>query len=177
MRTVVSAACVCVVVFALGCSNVPCPELEANKELVNRFGELLNATDWEGLEEIVAEDFVRHSDATPGPPITSREAFIELQESYLVSMPDQKVTMEKMIAEGDYVAVLATYSGTQTGPMGELPPTGTFAEAHFLSLFRIENGMIAELWVEWDNLTILEQLGLFPPPSPDGLAQDDKKAG
>lgn len=166
MRAVVSALCVCVVVFALGCSNMPCPELEANKELVNRFGELLNAADWDGLADVVAEDFVRHSDATQGPPVTSRDAFIELQESYLASMPDQKVTMEKMVAEGDYVAVLATYSGTMTGPMGEFSPTGSFAEVHFLSLFRIENGMIAELWVEWDNLAILDQLGLFPPPAP-----------
>jgi steroid delta-isomerase-like uncharacterized protein len=164
MRAVISGLCVGAVVFALGCSEMPCPELEANKEVVNRFGQLLNAADWDGLTEIVADDFVRHSDATPGPAITSRDAFIKLQESYLVSMPDQHVAMERMVAEGDYVAVLATYSGTQTGPMGDFPPTGKSIAVHFISLFRIEDGMIAELWVEWDNLAILEQLGLFPPP-------------
>ena len=78
MRIVITAVRVCVVAFSFGCSNMPCPELEANKELVTRFGGLLNAADWDGLSEIVAEVFVRHSDATPGPPITSREAFIEL---------------------------------------------------------------------------------------------------
>lgn len=164
MRATLSMLCLVPLAIALGCSNAPCPELEANKELVNRFGELLNAADWEGLSEVVAEDFVRHSDATPGPPITSREAFIELQKSFLASMPDQRVTMLQMVAEGDSVAVLATYSGTQTGAMGELPPTGEYAEVHFLALFRIGDGMIAELWVEWDNLAILQQLGLFSPP-------------
>ena len=165
MRAALSVLCIVSLAIVLGCSNAPRPEIEANKQLVNRFGELSNAADWEGLSEVVAEDFVRHSDATPGPPITSREAFIELQKSFLASMPDQKVTMEKMVAEGDSVAVLATYSGTQSGAMGELPPTGEYAEVQFLALFRIEDGMIAELWVEWDNLAILQQLGLFPPPT------------
>lgn len=26
---------------------------------------------------------------------------------------------------------------------------------------------LAELWVEWDNLAMLTQLGLFPPPVSD----------
>ena len=82
------------------------------------------------------------------------------------SMPDQRITLKKMIAEGEYVAALATYSGTQTGPMGDFPITGNFAEVHYLSMFRIEDGKVAELWVEWDNLAIFTQLGLFPPPAP-----------
>ncbi|NIT61864.1 MAG: ester cyclase, partial [Aliifodinibius sp.] len=27
-----------------------------------------------------------------------------------------------------------------------------------------EEGKIAELWVEWDNLAMLQQLGHYPPP-------------
>ena len=166
MRATLSVLCIVSMAVALGCSNAPSPEIEANKQLVKRFGELSNAADWEGLSDVVAEDFVRHSDATPGPPITSREAFIDLQKSFLASMPDQRVTMQQMVAEGDYVAVLATYSGTQTGAMGEFPPTGEYAELQFLALFRIKDGLITELWVEWDNLAMLQQLGLFRPPPP-----------
>ena len=153
---------------AFGCTYSPTAQLEANKNLVNRFGEVTNAADWDALAEIVAEDFVRHSQATAGPQVTSREAFIQLQQSFLASMPDQRVTLHKMIAEGDEVAVLATYSGTQTGPMGEFPATGKTAESMFLAIFRIEDGRIAELWVEWDNLAMLAQLGHFPPPPPPG---------
>jgi steroid delta-isomerase-like uncharacterized protein len=167
MRRFLCALAVVLAVAALGCWNRPCPELEANKALVERVGELINAADWDGLAEIMTEDFVRHSDATAGPPITSRDAFIELQKSFLASMPDQRVAHKKMIAEGEYVAALATYSGTQTGPMGDFPITGKFAEVHYLSLFRIEDGKVAELWVEWDNLAIFTQLGLFPPPAPE----------
>jgi len=78
-------------------------------------------------------------------------------------MPDQKVVNEMLIAEGDKVAAYATYSGTQTGPMGGFPATGKSVNFKFLGFFRIEEGRIAEIWVEWDNLNMLTQLGLFPP--------------
>jgi predicted ester cyclase len=96
--------------------------------------------------------------------VNSREEFVQLQESFLVSFPDQRVTTEKLIAEGDQVAGLATYTGTHTGPMGEFPATGRSVEFTFLAIFRIDADRIAELWVEWDNVAMLTQLGLFPPP-------------
>lgn len=153
--------------MAAGCAPSPTAQLEANKELVRQFTEATNAADWEALAEVVAEDFTRHSAATAGPPVTSREEFVRLQESFLVSFPDQRVTLEQLVAEGDWVAARATYRGTQTGPVGEFPATGKAVESPFLALFRNESGKIAELWVEWDNVAMLTQLGLFPPPSPD----------
>jgi steroid delta-isomerase-like uncharacterized protein len=133
---------------------------------VQRFTEAVNSANWDALDDIVTEDFTRHSEATAGPQVTSREEFVQLQESFLVSVPDQRVTIKKLIAEGDEVAGLATYSGTHTGPMGEFPATGKTFESTFLAIFRIEAGRIAELWVEWDNVAMLTQLGLFPPPPP-----------
>jgi steroid delta-isomerase-like uncharacterized protein len=141
--------------------------LEANKELVRQFTEATNAADWEALSAVVSEDFMRHSAATAGPDVTSREAFIRLQESFLISLPDQRVSIQRLVAEGDLVAGLATYSGTHTGPMGDIAPTGLTVEIPFLAMFRIESGQIAELWVEWDNVAMLSQLGLFPPPAPE----------
>ncbi len=157
------------VLLTAACAQPTPKRLEANKDLVRRFAEATNAANWDALGGVVAETFTRHSAATPGPPVRSRGDFIRLQESFLVSFPDQRVTIERLVAEGDYVAALATYSGTQTGPMDQFPATDKRVEAPFLSLFRIEDGLIAELWVEWDNLAMLSQLGLFPPPAaPDG---------
>ena len=100
--------------------------------------------------------------------MTSREQFIQLQESFLVGFPDQRVIMHDMVAEGDRVAIRATYAATHSGPMGDTPATGKRVESPFLAMFRIESGRIAELWVEWDNAAMLTQLGLSPqspPPS------------
>ena len=57
--------------------------------------------------------------------------------------------------------------------MGPFPPTGKRVEGPFLSFLRIEDGKIAEMWVEWDNLSMLTQLGHLPPPGPtsDAVAE------
>jgi len=134
--------------FLVACGPSTSKQLEANKNLIHRFTVSTNAADWDAFDELLTD---------------SREEFKKLQESFLVSMPDQKITIEMIIAEGDKVAAYATYSGTLTGPMGEFQPTGKSVESKFISIFRIEENRIAELWVEWDNLAMLTQLGLFPP--------------
>ncbi len=151
--------------LATGCGPQVDARLEANKDLVRQFAETINAADWAAMGELLTEDFARHSQATAGPPVRSREEMIELQKAFLATAPDQRVTVHMLLAEDDKVAALATYSGTQTGPMGDFPATGRSMETQFLSIFRIEEGKIAELWVEWDNLAMLAQLGLFPPPT------------
>lgn len=70
-----------------------------------------------------------------------------------------------IIAEGDKLAVYMTYTGTQKGPFGPFPATGKRVTPPFLGILRFEAGKIAEMWVEWDNLDMLKQLGLFSPPS------------
>ena len=150
----------------VGCSSTDSTNLEANKELVRRFTAASNAADWDALVGIVADDFNRHSAASPGPPVTSRDEFVQLQESFLVSFPDQRVTVQRLVAQDDFVAALATYSGTHTGPMGQIPATGKAVSVPFLAMFRIEAGEIVELWAEWDNMIMLTQLGLAPVPAP-----------
>lgn len=157
----------------IGCTTVPSTDLDANKNLVRRFTEATNLADWDALAEVVTEDFVRHSAATAGPPVTSREEFVLLQKGFLGSFPDQHVELEQLVAEGDRVAALATYSGTQAGPMGDFSATGKAVRAPFLAIFRIESGQIAELWVEWDNIAMLTQLGLFPPSPPSSESTEE----
>lgn len=151
------------VVVLLGCDN-PSKKLEANKNLIHRFIEAVNAADWDALDELLTQDFKRHCQATPDVQVNSSEEFIQLQKSFLKSMPDQKIRAEMIIAESDKVAVYATYTGTLTGPMGEFPATGKSMASKFITIFRIEANQIAEIWVEWDNLSMFTQLGLFPPP-------------
>lgn len=159
------ATAVLVALAAASCAPSETAQLEANKDLVRQFAAAINAADWDTLDSLVTEDFRRHSQATPDVQVNSRADFRKLQESFFASMPDQHITVDILVAEGDKVAAYATYAGTLTGPMGDFPPTGKSAESKFISIFRIEGGRIAELWVEWDNLAMLAQLGLFPPPS------------
>lgn len=63
----------------------------------------------------------------------------------------------------EYVALRAIYSGTQTGEVGPFPPGGKRVELPFIGMLRFAEGKVSEMWVEWDNIVMLTQLGQFPP--------------
>ena len=56
----------------------------------------------------------------------------------------------------------------QDGPMGPFPATGNPVSLEYAGFLRIEDGMIAEMWVVWDNLGMLVGLGHLEPPGPQG---------
>lgn len=147
-----------------GCKSSRMSQAEANKTVIRQFEEVLNSGNFDLLDELMKPDFVRHSQATGDVQIRSREDYKRFNEQWLMTFPDLHTKTHFVVAEGDMVAAYATTTGTQTGALGSLPATGKKMQSNFLSIFRLEEGMIAELWVEWDNLVILTQLGHFPPP-------------
>lgn len=161
----------CLILLAACCPDSG-EQLVTNKSLVREFVAIGNARQFDRLSEVIADDFTRHSQATPGLVVTSRNAFRAFMEQDVLAFPDSQVTLHQVVAEGDRVAVWATYSGTQLGQMGPFPPTGKRMAIDFGAVFRIENGLIAELWVTWDNMAALGQLGLLPEPPAD-TAQPD----
>lgn len=136
---------------------------DANKALVRAFADAGNRNDLQAFDALLAQDFVRHCEATPEVNVRSREDFKQFYRDTAATFPDQRVEFQTLVAEGDRVAFWATFSGTQQGPMGPFPPTGKRMACDCAGMFRIEDGRIAELWVTWDNLAALAQLGLFPP--------------
>lgn len=139
-------------------------KLEANKNVIRQFEEAINNQEFDLLDDLMASDIVRHCQATPDVQVRSLEEFKALQEGFLLSIPDQRIATEIIFGEGDYVATYSTYTGTQEGPMGNFPASGKKVELTFPTIFRLVDGKITEIWVEWDNISFLSQLGHFPPP-------------
>ncbi|MEJ2582931.1 MAG: ester cyclase [Acidobacteriota bacterium] len=89
-------------------------------------------------------------------------------EEFIVAVPEYEDTLGPMMASGDMVAYVSTMKGVQTGPMGDLPPTGREFTLVNIIIQRLEDGKVAETWVSWDNVAFLSQLGHFPPPASGG---------
>jgi predicted ester cyclase len=83
---------------------------------------------------------------------------------YLAGLPDLRVTIEELVAEGDKVAVRRSYAGTHRGELLGIPATGKQVRLGGISIFRLAGGRIAEQWEQLDRLALLQQLGVVPTP-------------
>ena len=135
---------------------------EQNKAIIRRFFDAWNSRQPDVFDGLMASDVVRHCEATPVVEVRSLDQVKEFLRQDSGIFPDSVQTIRLLIAEGNLVAVWATYEGTQQGPMGPFPPSGRKVQFDFGAIFRIEGGKITEWWVTWDNMTILRTLGHLP---------------
>ncbi|MDQ3638982.1 MAG: ester cyclase [Actinomycetota bacterium] len=131
---------------------------EENKALARRSWEILENLD--AIEEIYAPDVVWHE---PDQEVRGIEEARQFVTTYKTALPDLNVTVEDVIAEGDKAVTRWTVRGTHQGEVEEFgPPTGKQVEIKGVTMHRIEGGKIVEEWEGYDNLSILQQLGLAP---------------
>jgi predicted ester cyclase len=147
----------------LSCTNSSTNTAQENKAIVKKSFEVVAKGDYDAMNTYIADNYVRHCQATPDLVIESLDAFKAFIKTDREAVPDQKLIVKMLVAEGDLVAFWCTYTGTQTGQMGPFAPTGKTANLDFSGVHRLENGKVVETWVTWDNITILSQLGHFPP--------------
>jgi len=124
----------------------------------------INARNLDALDEFIASDVVRHSAATASVVVTNLSEFKAFLETDFATVSDSMQKIDVIFGGGEYVAVRARYIGTQDGPMGPFPASGKKLELPYNGILRFENSKIVEIWVEWDNLFALTQLGHYPPP-------------
>jgi predicted ester cyclase len=80
------------------------------------------------------------------------------------AFPRYWLKAEDMIVEGDKVAVRASFGGTHQGDLMGIAPTDKEISGDGILIYRIENDKVVEFWPAFDQLTILQQLGVIPPP-------------
>jgi predicted ester cyclase len=56
------------------------------------------------------------------------------------------------------------FRGTHTGELMGIPPTGRSVVMHSMYADRVVDGKIAERWSLFDQLGMLQQLGVIPAP-------------
>lgn len=136
--------------------------LEDIKRTARRFpDEVANDGHVDRIDEICTPDVREHT------PLADREGREELKahsESVHAAFPDLSVTVEDTVAEGDTVAHRLTFRGTHEGEFRGIPPTGNAVEVANTLFTRVEDGQIAERWLQVDTLGLLAQLGVVDPP-------------
>lgn len=116
-------------------------------------------------DEIIADGFAWHAPNLPPGLPPGREGVKTYAGLLRTAYPDIHFTADDTITTEDKVVVRWTATGTQTGMLITLPPTGKSMTVTGIDVYRIVDGQIAELWQNWDQLGMLQQLGVAPMPS------------
>jgi steroid delta-isomerase-like uncharacterized protein len=129
---------------------------EENKALARRSWGIVDNPDL--IDEVYAADLVWHE---PDQDVRGLEEAKQFLAIYKTAFPDLHATVEDAIAEGDKVVTRWTVRGTHQGEIREFgPPTGRQVEIKGITIHRIDGGKIVEEWERYDNLGVMQQLGL-----------------
>ena len=133
-----------------------------NKQIVRKlFNELFNKGKLAVADEIIAPNHVNHDPATPnfgkGP-----EGEKQIVTLYRNAFPDLQFKIDHIIDADDFVTTRYTSTGTHKGELRGIAPTSKTIRVEGVVIHRISRGRIAESWVIWDALGLMEQLGVVP---------------
>lgn len=141
------------------------------RDLVMAYGEALNGQDIDAMVQYHADEIVSDSAtmlARPEPmrtPQDLREWLSIFQEGF----PDKSFTVLNIFVDDDSAVYQWRIQGTNTGPFRRITePTHKEIDIHGCTVLHIENGRIVREKSYWDSALLLQQVGMFPPPKPEG---------
>jgi steroid delta-isomerase-like uncharacterized protein len=137
---------------------------EQMKEFMRRFLNASVGKDANAFMELMAPDFVAH--VGDGPK--NRAGFVQHMSVFNTSFSDMQVIVLDLITDGEKIVARTTWRGTQTGVFMGLPVTGKQIEIEAYIVERLKDGKSVEHWSLFDQLTMMQQLGLVPQPHARG---------
>lgn len=131
-------------------------DTERNKAVIRTFVEAINTKNYDLFGTVFADDAtITFSGATMacGPAAAS-----ELAAGWSAIFPDWHIDLLDLVGEDDKVVARMPWTGTQQGPVLDLPATGRSVEVDEMILFRFVDGHVVQAWEIWDEATMRRQL-------------------
>ena len=139
---------------------------EENKRLALSVIEALNTRDLSQWSQNLSDDYVAEY---PGVPLLNKAQSIGYNKRFVIAFPDTHFEVHNVVAQGDQVFVHWTVSGTQTERLATvtgrtIPPTRRRATVSGVLLTEVRDGKIVREGWYWDQLSLLDQLGIMEHP-------------
>ena len=169
-RVVLTFAVPALVLVVLGFSSccqqqaVDPSATEAMIALAERARTIWNEGDLDLIDDLVDPGYVRHV-VDISEDIVGSAGFGEAVVAFRTQFPDFNVKFDEVIVAGDRIVLRWTVTGTDTGAVGELPPTGMPIQILGASVIHVIDGRFAEEWMYYNEGAMMQQLGftLAPP--------------
>ena len=136
---------------------------EASRAIVRRITEAFNEDDMDALDALIAPNFVGHNPLSP-EAIQGPEGLKGFFGAFRAAMPDIHHPSWTIIADGDLAAIHMPITGTFTNALMGIPPNGNKVTVWMANIWRIADGKAVEWWINMDTLSLMQQLGVVPPP-------------
>ena len=115
-------------------------------------------------DELYSPDYVSHSLGPDLPP--TREGLKVFIRALREGIPDLDCPIEEVVAEGNRVAGRFALRGTHAGTLFGTPATGRRVDVGVMVIAHFdETGRWIEDWNCWDQLGLLQQIGVIPAPA------------
>jgi predicted ester cyclase len=138
---------------------------EANAATYRRwFDEGCSQGNLELVEQLYSPDYVTHAVGPQFAP--TREGLKLFIRALREGLPDLQCPVKEVVAEGDHVGGRFSLQGTHTGLLLGIPETGKRVDVGVMVIARFdESGKWVEDWASWDQLGMLQQIGVVPSPA------------
>jgi len=134
--------------------------LQRNRNLVQRMNrEVWNEGNLDVIDELYSAGFVQHflPDGSQSMGIDDLRARVQAHRK---AFPDWSEEIKQTLADADLVVIRFVSTGTNEGSWLGHPATGNSIRINEMSIFRIQDGKIAEQWLLPDVFSLRRQLGL-----------------
>ena len=135
---------------------------EENIQLMRRwFQEVWNEGKMDTVYELLSPDAVARGQRGAEAEIRGPEEFEKFAKEIRGAFPDIRVTVEDVFGADDKVVLRWSGVMTHTGDLQGLAPSGRTVRSRGITIARIVDGQIVEGWDNWDQLGMLEQIGVY----------------
>jgi len=138
---------------------------DENVQLMRRwFQEVWNEGRIQTVYDLLAPDAVAKGQRGATAEIRGPEEFAKFVREMRGAFPDIKVNVEDVFGAGDKVVLRWSGVMTHTGDAPGLPASGQTVRVGGITIAQIVDGRIVEGWDSWDQLGMLEQIGVYKQP-------------
>ena len=138
---------------------------DESMQLMRRwFHEVWNEGRVQTIHDLLSPDGVATGQRGAEAQIRGPEEFAKFVGEIRGAFPDIKVKVEDIFAADDKVVLRWSATMTHTGDHLGLPATGRTVRTRGITIARIVDGKIVEGWDNWDQLGMLEQIGVYKQP-------------
>ena len=123
------------------------------------FDEVWNNGKIATIHELMAADCVGIGQAGPEVEIKGPHAFQVFVEKLRGAFPDIHVTIEDAFASGDKAVARWSATMTHRGDHLGLPASNKQVRITGISMVQVANGKIVAGWDNWDQMTMLKEIG------------------